>query len=114
MVGSAAEWLRDLALGIDNRPVDPNEDRKSAGSECTYEKDLTDPSQIRAEIDEMARDAARWLDKRAIFARTPVDADAFLSTGASAWNRALPRAEFAATTAVVSAIMNLDDFVVLR
>ena len=53
-------------------------------------------------------------EQRAIFARTPADAEAFLSTGASAWNRALPRADFAATTAVASAIMNLDEFVVLR
>ena len=72
IVGSAAEWLRDLSLGIDERPVDPNEERKSAGSECTYDKDLTDPARIRAEIDEMARDAARWLQKRALFARTVV------------------------------------------
>jgi DNA polymerase-4 len=72
IVGSAAEWLRDLSLGIDERAVDPNEERKSAGSECTYEKDLTDLTRIRAEIDEMARDAARWLEKRAIFARTVV------------------------------------------
>ncbi|MBA3269651.1 MAG: DNA polymerase IV [Acidobacteria bacterium] len=72
IVGSAAEWLRDLSLGIDDRAVDPNEQRKSAGSECTYEKDLTDISRIRAEIDEMARDAARWLDRRNIYARTVV------------------------------------------
>jgi DNA polymerase-4 len=72
IVGSAAEWLRDLANGIDPRPVDPNEQRKSAGSECTYEKDLTDLSRIQSEIDEMARDAARWLDKRGFFARTVV------------------------------------------
>jgi DNA polymerase IV len=72
MVGSGAQWLRDLSLGIDERPVDPNEERKSAGSECTYETDLTDRVRIRAEIDEMARDAARWLDKHAIYARTVV------------------------------------------
>jgi DNA polymerase-4 len=72
VVGSSAEWLRDLALGHDERPVDPNEDRKSAGSECTYEQDLTDGARIRAEIDQMARDAAAWLEKRALFARTVV------------------------------------------
>jgi DNA polymerase-4 len=72
IVGSAAEWLRDLSLGLDNRAVDPNEDRKSVGSECTYEKDLTDLARIKGEIDEMARDAARWLDKRGIYARTVV------------------------------------------
>ena len=55
-----------------------------------------------------------FAEQRAIFARTPADAEAFLATGASPWNRSLPRADFAATTAVVSAIMNLDDFVVLR
>jgi DNA polymerase-4 len=72
LVGSAAEWLHDLAYGIDERPVDPSEQRKSAGSECTYEKDLTDMARIRAEIDEMARDAAKWLARRGLFARTVV------------------------------------------
>jgi DNA polymerase IV len=72
IVGSAAEWLRDLSLGHDERLVDPNQERKSVGSECTYETDLTDLETIRAEIDEMARDAARWLDGHAQFARTVV------------------------------------------
>ncbi len=65
-----------------------------------------------------AREAALlarlFAEQRGIFARTPAEAEAFLSTGASPWNRTLPRADFAATTAVASAIMNLDDFVVLR
>jgi DNA polymerase-4 len=72
IVGSAAAWLRDLSLGRDDRPVDPHEDRKSAGSECTYEKDLTDLERVRTEVDGMARDAAHWLAKRALFARTVV------------------------------------------
>jgi DNA polymerase IV len=72
IVGSAAEWLRDLANGRDPRQVNPNEDRKSVGSECTYETDLTDLARIRGEIDEMARDAARWLDRNGVFARTVV------------------------------------------
>jgi DNA polymerase IV len=72
VVGSSADWLRNLSLGIDHRPVDPNEHRKSAGSECTYEHDLTEIERIREEIDGIARDVARWLNKRAIFARTVV------------------------------------------
>jgi DNA polymerase IV len=72
LVGSWADWLRDLSLGIDDRPVDPSEQRKSAGSECTYEHDLTDLVRVRDEIDEMARDIAQWLEKRAIYARTVV------------------------------------------
>ncbi len=72
IVGGSAEWLRHLSLGQDDRPVEPNQERKSCGSECTYERDLIDIEQIRSEIDEMARDAARWLDKHAMFARTVV------------------------------------------
>jgi DNA polymerase-4 len=72
IVGSGAEWLHDLSHGRDERAVQPNQERKSCGSECTYEKDLTDLDRIRAEIDEMARDAARWLEKHAMFARTVV------------------------------------------
>jgi DNA polymerase IV len=72
IVGSNAEWLAELAHGRDDRPVEPNRETKSSGSECTYETDLSDLSQIRSEIDEMARDAARWLEKQAIYARTVV------------------------------------------
>jgi DNA polymerase-4 len=72
LVGSSAEWLRDLAQGHDPREVNPNEERKSVGSECTYDTDITDLARIRAEIAAMARDAARWLDKNAAFARTVV------------------------------------------
>ncbi len=72
LVGSGAEWLRDLAQGHDPRAVDPNEERKSVGSECTYETDLTDEARMLEEIDEMARDAARWLEKNHMYARTVV------------------------------------------
>jgi DNA polymerase-4 len=72
IVGSSAEWLQDLSLGKDDRPVQPNQERKSCGSECTYEKDLTDLGRIRGEIDGMARDIAAWLDRHAQFARTVV------------------------------------------
>jgi DNA polymerase IV len=72
IVGSSAEWLRDLSRGHDDRAVEPNQERKSVGSECTYESDLTDLARIRDAIREMAGDAARWLDKHAVFARTVV------------------------------------------
>ena len=72
IVGSSAEWLRDLAQGHGPRAVNPNEERKSVGSECTYDVDLTDLARIRREIEDMARDAATWLEKNAIYARTVV------------------------------------------
>src|SRR3954467_12375573 len=49
-VGRLADWLRQLAAGIDDRPVVPHRDAKSSGSENTYPADLTDLDAIREEI----------------------------------------------------------------
>ena len=69
-VGSGAEWLRQLSLGIDDRQVTPDRQAKSSSSENTYSYDLTDIAQMRLEIDEMARDGAAWLERKTLFART--------------------------------------------
>ena len=69
-VGGMTEWLQQLAAGHDDRPVEPNRPSKSSSSECTYAEDITDMERIREEIAEMARDNARWLKTRAIYART--------------------------------------------
>jgi DNA polymerase-4 len=70
MVGSLAEWLRQLAAGKDDRPVVANRETKSSGSETTFPEDLTDLAVIRQEVDEMATHAAAWLTRRALHART--------------------------------------------
>ena len=69
-VGSLADWLRQLANGIDDRPVVPNREAKSSGSENTYPSDLTDLDTIRAEIAEMATHAISWLARKELLART--------------------------------------------
>ena len=69
-VGSLADWLRQLANGIDERPVEPHREAKSSGSENTYPEDLTDLDLIRTEIADMASHAIAWLDRRQLFART--------------------------------------------
>jgi DNA polymerase-4 len=69
-VGSMADWLRDLAHGIDDRPVQPHRVTKSCGTENTFSKDLTDLKEIRGAIDEMAREDARWLERRGWYCRT--------------------------------------------
>jgi DNA polymerase-4 len=69
-VGSWGDWLRQLANGIDDREVEPHHEPKSSGSENTYSQDLTDINEIREEIDGMARDAAEWLETRALLCRT--------------------------------------------
>ena len=69
-VGSLADWLRQLANGVDDRPVVPNRETKSSGSENTYPEDLTDLATIRAEIAGMAAHAIGWLQRRQMLART--------------------------------------------
>jgi DNA polymerase-4 len=69
-VGSHAHWLRRLANGIDDRPVEPNQAAKSSGTETTFAEDLTDLAEIRREIDEMARDGAAWLERKVLCCRT--------------------------------------------
>jgi DNA polymerase-4 len=69
-VGSLAAWLRQLANGIDERPVEPHREAKSSGSENTYPEDLTDLDQVRTEIAEMASHAIAWLTRRELVART--------------------------------------------
>jgi len=69
-VGSLADWLTQLANGIDERPVTPNREAKSSGSENTYPTDLTDIDTIRLEIAEMASHAIGWLARKQLLART--------------------------------------------
>ena len=69
-VGSWADWLVKLAHGDDDRPVEPNRPSKSSSSECTYAHDLTDLDRMREEVDGMARDNAKWLQRHGLVART--------------------------------------------
>jgi DNA polymerase-4 len=70
LVGSFADSLRALALGHDNRAVQPHRVAKSSGSENTFAQDLTDSEAIRAEVSRMAGRAAAWLERKSLFART--------------------------------------------
>ena len=69
-VGSLADWLRQLASGVDERPVVPNRETKSSGTENTYPDDLTDIGVIRHEIADMASHAIAWLSRKQLLART--------------------------------------------
>ena len=69
-VGSWAEGLRRLAWGEDDRPVLPNQKRKSIGCEETYAKDLADLARVRGEVEALARHAAEILARKELLART--------------------------------------------
>ena len=70
IVGSLADWLKQLSLGIDDRRVVADYEPKSSGSENTFATDLKDIAEIREEIESMARGTAKWLAKRDLYART--------------------------------------------
>jgi DNA polymerase IV len=69
-VGSQTDWLRQLAAGIDERPVVPNRAAKSCGSENTFSRDLTSLVEIQSAIADMARGDAAWLERKALLCRT--------------------------------------------
>jgi DNA polymerase-4 len=48
--GKAGKFYFDIVRGIDDRPVEPFSERKSVGTELTYEKDLTTRFEIIAEL----------------------------------------------------------------
>src|ERR1700691_3760619 len=48
--GKAGNWYYDIARGRDERPVEPDRERKSLGSETTFPEDRTDPVRIEAGV----------------------------------------------------------------
>ena len=57
---------------MDERAVNPNQERKSIGCEETYAKDLAELDPIRAEVERLARRTAAILERKDLFARTVV------------------------------------------
>lgn len=68
--GKSGGWYFGIARGIDERPVNPNRERKSSGSETTFDEDLTDPDRIKAGVLAMADDVWAWCEKTGRRGRT--------------------------------------------
>lgn len=62
--------LHDLAWGRDPRPVTPQRQEKSVGSETTFETDLVDDAAIEAQVLAMADRCARHLRAKGMVGRT--------------------------------------------
>jgi DNA polymerase-4 len=69
-VGSLAEWLRQLAHGIDRRPVEPDRPTKSISCETTYAKDLDDWQEMNRQVQLLAEEVAGDLKRKGLRART--------------------------------------------
>ena len=68
--GRSGPWFYGVARGIDARPVNPDRERKSSGSETTFETDLLDTHRIEAEVAALADKVFDWCDKHQAFGRT--------------------------------------------
>jgi DNA polymerase-4 len=68
--GSSASWYHAIARGEDQREVNPYRERKSSGSETTFNEDLIDPASIEKEVLGQADDVWAWCEKAQSFGRT--------------------------------------------
>lgn len=68
--GKSGSWFHGIARGIDERPVNPDRERKSSGSETTFESDLLDTHRIEAEVQALADKVFAWCQKAQAFGRT--------------------------------------------
>lgn len=68
--GKAGHYYYQAARGIDHRAVNPNQERKSIGSETTFRSDLTSYAACMAELESLADTVARHCAKRDLAGRT--------------------------------------------
>jgi DNA polymerase IV len=69
--GNQADSLQQRAKGIDKRPVQAERGPpKSISQEWTFDRDVTDPAKLQAQLREQAESVAQSLQKRALVAQT--------------------------------------------
>lgn len=68
--GKVGKFYYDIVRGIDDRPVTPETERKSIGTEITYEKDLKTSFEIIAELYKVEKELMTRLEHAGISGRT--------------------------------------------
>ena len=68
--GKLGEHLYLTSRGIDQRPVEPEQETKSIGNEETYEKDLIEPEDIRRELLALCSQVAGRLRRHGLLGKT--------------------------------------------
>lgn len=69
-LGKFGNFLHGLAHGIDSRPVEPDWDPKSSGSETTFETDIVDLEILRRKLVEQITEISEWLVRNERLGRT--------------------------------------------
>jgi DNA polymerase-4 len=72
VLGNRAEHFQRLARGEDTREVEPARPDKSISHEVTFDRDLLDPAELLAELQQQAESVARRLRAQGLMARTVV------------------------------------------
>jgi DNA polymerase-4 len=68
--GKTGVFFFDIVRGKDERPVEPSQERKSVGTELTYEKDLTTTFEIVAELYKVEKELMERLEHSGTTGRT--------------------------------------------
>jgi DNA polymerase-4 len=68
--GKAGVFFYDIVRGIDERPVEPDQERKSVGTELTYEKDLITRFEIIAELYKLEKELMERMEHSETTGRT--------------------------------------------
>lgn len=68
--GKPGKFYFEIARGIDDRPVESTSERKSIGTELTYEKDLTTRFEIVAELYKVEKELMQRIEQSGTTGRT--------------------------------------------
>ncbi len=68
--GKAGSFFYDLARGIDDRPVEPDWERKAIGKETTFSHDIDDKTEMMRILTELAWEIEEWMKNNRQKAKT--------------------------------------------
>ena len=68
--GRNGEYMKLLATGQDDRPVETSRDTKSVSSETTLVRDTGDPEALQELVNRLSQDVSRSLERRDLWGRT--------------------------------------------
>jgi DNA polymerase IV len=68
--GKAGLFFHEIVRGIDERPVEPDQERKSVGTEITYERDLVTSFEIIAELYRLEKELMERVEHAGMTGRT--------------------------------------------